>query len=238
MNRIIVNADDFGISETVNQAVVNAFKSGIISSTSIMANMPAFDDAVKKAYENNLANKIGLHFNIMEGVPLTDLIKQCPRLCEDGNTFSYKRNTVFKWTKKEKKAIREEFCAQYDKVVNAGIIPTHLDSHVHSHTEIPIFLIISKLLKDKNITKIRRSRNLGVSFKVLPYKFIINTLYRLKGLKMTKYFTEYGSQSNISNDIELMCHPTIDMSTGCLVDAMTGKKLNVLYSELISYKDI
>ena len=55
---------------------------------------------------------------------------------------------------------------------------------------------------------------------------------------MTKYFTEYNSQFSICNDVELMCHPTIDMSTGCIVDSMTGKKLNALYSELISYKDL
>ncbi len=235
---IIVNADDFGISDIVNQAIIRSFEFGIVSSTTIMANMPAFDNAVDLAYKNKITDCIGLHFNLMEGTPLTATIRECPRLCKDGENLSYKRNSVFRWSKKEKIAIREEFCAQYDKVVRAGIIPTHLDSHLHVHTEIPLFLVIRDLIKDKNICKIRRSRNLGVSVKVMPYKYIINTLYRMSKLTMTRYFTEYETQNRIINDIELMCHPTIDLKTDNLIDAMTGKQLSFNYPELISYKDL
>lgn len=233
---IIVNADDFGLSENVNEAIIRSFKEGIISSTTIMANMPAFDDAVKLAYDNKINEKIGLHFNIMEGRPLTEEIMLCPRLCADGRVFTYKRNSVFKWTTKEKEAIRAEFNAQYNRVIKTGIKPTHLDSHLHVHTEIPIYLAIREDIKKLGIKRIRRSRNVGVSLKVMPYKFITNTLYKLDGLKMMRYFTVYDSIKKSYDSIELMCHPTIDLSNNQIVDAVTHKKLFKLFEDLSSYQ--
>lgn len=234
---IIVNADDFGLSESVNKAIIKAFEEGIISSTTIMANMPMFEEAVKLAYENGIQDSIGLHFNLMEGIPLSNSIKKCSRICSDGIHFSYKRNSVFRWTKEEKDAIREEFKSQYNRVIETGITPTHLDSHLHVHTEIPIYLIIKDLIKELGIKKIRKSRNLGVSFKTWPYKFVINSLFKIDNLKTTKFFSGYES-SNIDDDIELMCHPTISTSNGNIIDAMTGDILQKKYNCIISYKDL
>lgn len=235
---IIVNADDFGISELVNQAIVRCFEEGIISSTTIMANMPAFDNAVMLAKKSDLTGKIGFHFNLIEGKPLTEPIKSCPRLCRDGKVLSYKRNSVFLFSAKEKKAIIEEFSAQYEKILNAGIVPSHVDSHEHALTEIPVFLILKDKIKEYNIKKIRKSRTIGVSLKVQPYKFLINSLYKINGLYMTKYFTELDSQNVIMDEVEFMCHPTMDLANNTLVDALTGKCLIKKFNNLISYSEL
>lgn len=235
---IIVNADDFGISDAVNKAIIQSFEDGIISSASIMPNMPSFEDAVRLAFEKDITDRIGFHFNLTEGIPLTDSIKSCPRLCSDGKSFSYRRNSVWHWSRKEKEAIREEFKAQLERLKSAGITPTHLDSHQHVHTEIPVFMTIRGLVKNMGITKIRRSKNLDISWKVRPYKLIINTLFRLSGLKTTRYLTRFQTPASVNGSIEYVCHPIVDPANGCIVDAITHEKLEKRYEVITGYSDL
>ena len=79
--KVIINADDFGMSESVNEAITEGFNNGIITSTSIMPNMPAFDDAVQKL---SCVQGIGLavHLNIVEGKALIPNSSLCDG---DGN---------------------------------------------------------------------------------------------------------------------------------------------------------
>ena len=235
---IIVNADDFGISDAVNRAIVQSFEDGIVSSASIMPNMPSFDDAVRLAYDYHITDKIGFHFNLTEGTPLTESIKSCPRICSDGKSFSYKRNSVWHWSGKEKAAIKEEFKAQIEKLLATGITPTHLDSHQHVHTEIPVFLTIRSLVKEFGITRIRKSKNLGISWKVRPYKLIINSLFRLSGLKTTKYQTKYETPAIVNGSIEYVCHPTMDSENGSIIDAITRDRLTGRYDDITGYSDL
>ncbi|MEI3421302.1 MAG: ChbG/HpnK family deacetylase [Butyricimonas faecihominis] len=67
---VIVNADDVGMNHNVNLAIDYCFKKNIISSTTIMANMPGFDEAVKLACIGKYDKYVGMHFNLVEGVPL------------------------------------------------------------------------------------------------------------------------------------------------------------------------
>ncbi|PYT08364.1 MAG: hypothetical protein DMF60_04915 [Acidobacteria bacterium] len=67
MKRLIVNADDFGFTRGVNRAVVRAFKSGIVTSTTIMANGEAFEDAVQLALANPGLG-VGCHLAVVGGL--------------------------------------------------------------------------------------------------------------------------------------------------------------------------
>ena len=64
---VIVNADDFGMNHNVNLAIDYCFKKNIISSTTIMANMPGFDEAVKLACIGKYDKYVGIHFNLVDG---------------------------------------------------------------------------------------------------------------------------------------------------------------------------
>jgi chitin disaccharide deacetylase len=75
---IVVNADDFGASRRINQAILQAFEKRLISSATIMANMPAFEEACRLARQNDLQRGIGLYLNLTEGKPLTREIAECP----------------------------------------------------------------------------------------------------------------------------------------------------------------
>ena len=69
--KIIINADDYGLNSNVNKAIYLCFKKELISSTTMLANMPAFEEALNMSREINITNNIGLHFNLVEGFPLT-----------------------------------------------------------------------------------------------------------------------------------------------------------------------
>ena len=118
---LIVNADDFGISPEANNAIVQAHRDGIVTSATIMANMPGFCDAIELARDcPNLG--IGLHVNLTDGRPISDPYSKLPGL------FGL---MVSAWWSKS--AMRREICAQLETALASGIKITHLDSHKHVH---------------------------------------------------------------------------------------------------------
>lgn len=187
--RVIINADDFGMSEAVNLAIVEAFRAGAISSTTIMANMPGFGHACMLALKHELVGKIGVHLNLTAGQPLTDGIKQCPELT-DGNGMFLARRRFITLTGREKQAIRAEFAAQVKACLERDIRPTHLDSHHHVHTEWPIGSIVIDIARQFGIPAVRLSRNCGpgIDWVRRVYKSIYNARLRAHGLAKTRYF--------------------------------------------------
>jgi hypothetical protein len=76
--KVIVNADDFGLSAKTNRVIVEAFENSVISSTTLMTNMPGFEDACEFAHRHRLLGKIGLHLNLTSGYPLSTPISNAP----------------------------------------------------------------------------------------------------------------------------------------------------------------
>jgi len=149
--KVIINADDFGMSETVNEAILEGFQNGIITSTSIMANMPAFDDAVQKL---KCMQDIGLavHLNIIEGKALIPNSS----LCDSEGNFNLSFSQIMKnsFSPKFLKDVENEFRAQIEKVLQYAK-PDNLDSHVHVHGIPAIFNIVCKLAKEYAIPCVR-----------------------------------------------------------------------------------
>jgi predicted glycoside hydrolase/deacetylase ChbG (UPF0249 family) len=219
LSNLIVNADDFGISSMVNRAVVSAFENGVVTCTSIMANMPGFEDAVTIARQHPALNgKIGLHINLTEGYPLTKPILDCPVFCNAGGWFIYNRQRpLFRLGNRERTAVYEEMRAQLEKVLAAGIRPIHLDSHHHVHTEWAIAPLVCRLGQEYGIHRIRLTRNMGL-LKDYPrrlYKTLFNRwrIGRYRGFKNTDYFGDMEDMKHFSENkkasdksIEIMVH--------------------------------
>jgi hopanoid biosynthesis associated protein HpnK len=157
MNRcIIINADDFGLCDGVNKAVAQAHANGILTSTTIMANMPAAEAAVKIAKQLPGLG-VGVHLNLFEGKPLLkDGSVNC-LLNADGDFALTPSKLSFLSTvrRKIRNAIRTELAAQIQWVIDNGIKPTHLDSHKHIHGFPLIFSIVCDLAKRFEIPAIR-----------------------------------------------------------------------------------
>jgi chitin disaccharide deacetylase len=215
--RIIVNADDFGMDSETNRAILDAFAKKLISSTTIMANMPGFNEACELAHRHQLIGKIGVHLNLTAGSPLSVPIAHCSRFC-DGLGHFRPRQTCLRVSRKEQSAIETELAAQVQACIDRGIFPTHLDSHHHVHTEWPIGSATIRVAQRFHIHAIRLSRNCGggISLARRMYKLIFNTRLRLWGLAKTRYFgSTVDTQQVIATtqyDIEIMVHPGAEVS--------------------------
>ena len=149
MSKLIVNADDFGYCEAVNYGIISAHRNGIVTSTTIMANMPGFDHAVNLLKENKDIG-CGVHMTLSCNKPLNNKFKSLV----DENGMFHRRINEEVVNKIDLDELYYEFCSQIDRVKNAGVEISHLDSHHHVHT-IPHFKDVIKSIMDKYNLKIR-----------------------------------------------------------------------------------
>jgi predicted glycoside hydrolase/deacetylase ChbG (UPF0249 family) len=230
LSTLIINADDFGMSSSVNLAILTSIETGLVTSTSMMANMPGFESAVTLVREHkDLQNRIGVHLNLTEGRPLSRPILDCPLFCSvDGYLALDREYPLFHLSRKEKDAAYTELKTQLERVLAAGIRPIHLDSHHHIHTEWAIAPLVCRLAREYQIPRIRLTRNIGrpPAYPKRIYKHLFNR-WRLAGpakLKNTDYFGDIGDLLYFSKHhwptgktIEVMVHPLFDEKGG-LVD--------------------
>lgn len=232
----IINADDFGLNERTNAAIISSFERGICSSTTIMANMPGFDEACRLVHERKVGEHVGIHFVLTEGAPLTEDIKECSRFCGHEGRFNGRRHRIFRLRSFEEKTLIRELSAQVAKCRLHGIRVTHADSHNHIHEEWAIASVIMRVCVDQNIPHLRLARNCGA--KAVPlinrtYRHLLNLRLRHAKLARTKYFGGVSDYTYLcrrigieeaKNSIEVMIHPTYD-AAGALVDLGSGRRL-------------
>lgn len=150
--KFILNADDFGLTFANNQAVLEGYTNGFLTSASICANGEAYDNAIHDILPDCPNLGCGVHLNIMEGKSLTD----CPLLTNEKGNFnkSYLYFIINQNDKEISRQIENEFRAQIEKIKN-DITPDHIDSHVHTHAIPKIFEITCELAKEYNIKFVR-----------------------------------------------------------------------------------
>jgi len=140
----VVNADDFGFTPDVNDGIVEAHRDGILTATTLMANGAAFDHAVRLARETP-ALDVGCHLvlvggpSLVTGVGLPATIGQLLRALARRQIWVY-----------------EELRAQVHRIVGAGIQPTHLDTHKHTHLAPPVLDAVVRLAEEFGIPWVRR----------------------------------------------------------------------------------
>jgi len=152
---LICNADDFGASKAITNAIIQAHCNGIITSTTLMANMPAVVYACQKAEELPKLG-IGVHLNLTAGKPVLVPDKIPDLLDAEGSFLPARIQGSRLWHNSKIGAqIEKEFSAQIQKVLNLGIRPTHVDSH-HHITRFPVSLkAMAKIAREFGITVCR-----------------------------------------------------------------------------------
>jgi predicted glycoside hydrolase/deacetylase ChbG (UPF0249 family) len=154
--RIVINADDFGLCEGVNKGIAEAHSKGVLTSATLMANMPAAKKAVDLAKHLPKLG-VGVHLNLTNGKPLCQ-DEDVKRLLNTEGDFGLspgKLAIVSIVTGKVRAAIETELAAQIQWVIDRGIKPTHLDSHKHIHSFPAIFRIVCRLAERFKIPAIR-----------------------------------------------------------------------------------
>ena len=152
--RLIVNADDFGLTEGVNAGIVEAFQKGILRSASLMAHGPAFDDAVRLSRANPGLD-VGCHLMLISGravsKPDQNLPSSAPRLVA---------RLAWGW---RTGAIEREFAAQIEKIQASGVPLSHLDTHKHTHLAPPVLEAVLRVARSHDIPWVRRPFDLPLT---------------------------------------------------------------------------
>lgn len=153
LRRLIINADDFGISRRVNDGILEAAQAGGITSTSLMVNLPDSSDAIARARQHP-AISVGLHFNLTVGNALTGPSS----LTQGWGTEFYPLSRLLAAASLgliDESDVECECLAQIDRMTRAGCPPTHLDSHRHVHTHPAIYPGVLRAVRARGIPHLR-----------------------------------------------------------------------------------
>jgi len=189
--RLVVNADDFGFTRDVNRGIVEAHARGILTATTLMATGAAFDDALQLARENPTLD-VGVHCVLVgaPGQPAT--VSQFLRALVAGRVNVY-----------------AELRAQVERVVAAGLRPTHLDTHKHTHILPPVLAAVARLAEEFGIRWVRRPMLPGAG-RILSRRGC-RTTDHFRGFALTGRFTADDLVRVIrglkAGSTEFMCHP-------------------------------
>src|SRR6185503_1117674 len=154
--KLIVNADDFGISEAVNRGIVEAHDHGIVTSTSVMATGPAFEHALELArLRPSLA--VGVHLVLTEQRPLSGAAATASLVRSDGTFEPHLKQLLAKRLRGlvSMQEVRRELDAQIRRVRSAGIAINHLDGHQHVHVLPGVAQVVAELAEAHGIPAVR-----------------------------------------------------------------------------------
>jgi hopanoid biosynthesis associated protein HpnK len=160
LRRLIVNADDFGRSESINQAVVRAHREGLLTTASLMVNEPAAADALRLARENpNLG--VGLHLSLVCGASAL-APEQIPDLADAHGRFSDNAPAAgwrYFFNARCRDQLRSEIQAQVEKFHAAGLALDHLDGHLNMHLHPVVLGILAENARRWGIRAMRLTRD-------------------------------------------------------------------------------
>ena len=179
--KFILNADDFGMSDALNRAVLEGYSYGILKSASLTANGESFEQAYLEVIPACPDLGVGVHLNIIEG---NSLLGELSELTDKRGVFNNSFGMLLlKSLKPNNKLFMEqlekEFRAQIEKVIKVADV-THIDSHVHTHSIPKIFELVCRLAKEYGIKHIRTQYEkpyiIPDVFKHLTIKYPINLI--------------------------------------------------------------
>jgi predicted glycoside hydrolase/deacetylase ChbG (UPF0249 family) len=154
--RLIINADDFGISRGVNTGIIEAAAAGVVTSASVIVNLPDFADALDRALSVPRLS-LGLHLNFTIGRPLTAARSLTKRATGEFYTLPVLAARASLGLL-DASDIESECLAQIDRMIEAGFPPTHLDSHRHVHAHPAISSAVAKAAASRGILQVRVPR--------------------------------------------------------------------------------
>jgi hopanoid biosynthesis associated protein HpnK len=160
VRRLIINADDFGLTQGVNRAIVEAHRDGIVTSSTLMANGRAFDHAIQRA-KSEPGLSVGCHVVLVNGAPVLDTRKTSTlsdKKTPDGRFYESLSGMAIRATlgRVDADEIEAEVAAQIRKLQAAGVTVSHLDTHKHTHIFPPV---LRPLLRAARSCGVRALRN-------------------------------------------------------------------------------
>lgn len=236
MKYLIVNADDYNLTEDVSRGIIEASRNGIVTSTTVMVNIPGFDKTLNLLLNSSVS--AGIHFNLTFGEPVCNDV---PGLVNKEGRF----NRRFEIEPEHISQVVREIDAQYNRFLASGIKPSHFDSHHHVHTKPELKKIFFDFACEKNLPMRSRAG-------------LHKDETSEQNIKTPDYFYEnfYGDRATVSTMeyilkhlkdgvSEIMCHPGYKSKSLEEISSYTcnrEKELSVLTDteilKLVDYLDI
>jgi predicted glycoside hydrolase/deacetylase ChbG (UPF0249 family) len=214
LRRLVVNADDFGFTRDVNAGIVEAFHKGILTSTTLMANGAAFEDAVCLSKEHSGLD-IGCHLVLVGQEPFPRTVAQLTQ------AVALKRIRIY-----------DELSAQVRRILDVGLSLTHLDTHKHTHLLPPVLDAVARISEEFRIPWVRRPFDFpfqtgGIGWKTNAANRAFGVVrgrfekaLRAHGCRFTDHFAGFRMTGNFDaaslaaliralpeGSTEFMCHP-------------------------------
>ena len=228
---LIINADDFGLSPEIDLGVAEACAKGIVTSASLLANGPDFDGAVRLARDGGLS--VGVHLTLTGGAPVS-APGAVPSLLGTSGAF-YPRFASFfarfAAGRINRRQVLLEWRAQIEKVIAAGIKPSHLDGEQYVHLVPGLFGLCARLAGEFGIRRVRAPRRIlflsprpgpgRLAARALLEGFMLHPAYRrFSGAASPRYLLGFEASGRLDEkrlecilknlpegSSELVCHP-------------------------------
>ena len=251
--KLVVNADDLGLAESVNRGIAETIEMGVVTSTSLLVNMPATDDAIRRLRYLRALGKsvsVGLHFNIVMGPPLSE----CASLADERTGEFLPLHSLI-WRCVARKVnlddVQMELDAQLERARNLlakiNMHVTHIDSHRHAHVLPGIFELVLRTAKEHGISHVRhpyethplprRTRSVVASglLRTLLYKQRPMDDVSFTGLGAMASPTFHRDITQLLGDLppgitELMVHPGYDSAELAAVDDYRASREREVYA--------
>jgi len=251
--KLVVNADDLGLAESVNRGIADSIELGVVTSASLIVNMPALDDAVRKLrYLRALGKNIsvGLHFNIVSGRPLSE----CATLTDvRTGDFQPLHSLIFRTVARRLSLadVQQELDAQLRmakvSLAKVGMRVTHIDSHRHAHCLPGVFDLVKRTAEQHGILHVRHPYETYAGIRsaraALATRLLRTVLYKQRPMDDVS-FTGFGAMASptFHRDIaqlladlpdgttELMVHPGYDSEELAALDNYRAPRERELYA--------
>jgi len=204
---VIINADDFGLTDGVCAGIVKAIRAGGVTATTAMACVPGAAERLGR-WAPKIPGRIGVHLQLTSGAPILSP-ERVPSLVQEDRQFPAIRKQVRAPRTEE---ILAEWRAQIELLLRAGIEPTHLDSHHHIHGLSPAFHAFWELAKEYRLPARALDGEMRGALRAAGVPCIDKTLTDWYGGELS-----VGSLVNVLNEgrrdspeagsFEVMCHP-------------------------------
>jgi hopanoid biosynthesis associated protein HpnK len=181
IRRLIVNADDFGRSSSINRAVIQAHQRGILTTASLMVNGAAVEEAVALAHEHPCLG-VGLHLALSHGTSVLSHA-EIPDLVDEKQNFSNDAPRAgFRYFANPRcqAQLEREIAAQFERFRATGLALDHVNGHLHFHLHPTVFKILRRRAREWGIRHMRLTRDpFFLNARLAPGRWLYRTSHAL-----------------------------------------------------------
>ena len=206
MKQLIINADDFGLTESVTKAISESILRGTVTRTSAM--MCTNGAKWIEKYANGLDGKIGLHLQLTDGTPLLPK-EEVPSLVDENGNFPAKSKQLGAINPVE---VEKEWESQMTALLDLGITPSHIDTHHNVHRFPAVFKVYCAIVEKYKLPARPLSPNMAKkldSLGLLGSDYCLEEWYgdNVTSTSLINHVLSAFRLIENEGTIELMCHP-------------------------------